>query len=182
MAQRDDWRSPPPGDRQLDLRPEPARPELEPVPAWARELVRWLDTAVRVPGTNVTIGLDAVLGLLLPTAGDALTALGALSLFSLAVRYQVPKVVLGKMLVNVAVDALLGSVPVLGDVFDVFWRSNKRNLELIERYRDQPGAPATTGDYVVVGLALLVLLALLALPIVVGVLVVGSLWRWASGS
>ena len=155
--------------------------ELEPIPEWARQVVRWLDTAVRVPGTDITLGLDAILGLFLPTAGDALTAIGSVSLFSLAVRYNVPKVVLGKMLVNVAVDALFGSVPILGDAFDVLWRSNKKNLELIERYRAHPGAPPTAGDYVVVALAFVVLLALLALPIVVGVLVLGALWRWLSG-
>jgi len=178
MAQHDEWRpppEPPPGEL------ERVQSELEPLPDWAHQLVRWLDTAVRIPGTNITIGLDPVLGLFLPAAGDALTALGTLSLFVLAVRHNVPKVVMAKMLVNVAVDALLGAAPVLGDVFDVVWRSNKRNLELIERYRAEPGAPATAGDYVVVGLFFVVLLALLALPIVLTVLVVGGLWRWATG-
>jgi hypothetical protein len=177
MAQLDEWR--PPAEAAEEEAAE--RRELEPVPEWAHEVVRWLDTAVRIPGTNVTIGLDAVLGMFLPAAGDALTAIGALSLFSLALRYNVPKVVLGKMLLNVAVDTVLGSIPVLGDVFDVLWRANKKNLELIERYRDEPGAKPTASDYVVVGLAVLVLLALLAVPILVGLFVAGTLWRWLSG-
>ncbi|HEV8244538.1 MAG TPA: DUF4112 domain-containing protein [Polyangiaceae bacterium] len=153
--------------------PEP-RAEREPIPVWAEQLVYWLDTAIRVPGTEITIGLDAILGFLLPTAGDALTALGSLALFSLALRYRVPKLVIAKMLLNVAVDSLVGSVPLLGDVFDVFWRSNKKNLELIERYRSAPGAPARASDYIVVGLACLVLLALVLLPFVVAALVVSA--------
>ncbi len=157
------------------------RRDLEPIPPWAEQLVYWLDTAVRVPGTNITIGLDAVLGFLLPTAGDALTGLGALALFSLAVRHRVPKVVLAKMLLNVAIDTLLGSIPLLGDAFDVFWRSNKKNLELIQRYRAEPGAPAKPGDYVVVVLAGIVLLGLLILPFVVAAFVIGAVWRYASG-
>ncbi len=157
------------------------RRDLQPVPAWAEQLVYWLDTAVRVPGTNITIGLDAVLGFLLPTAGDALTGLGALALFSLAVRHRVPKVVLAKMLLNVAIDSLVGSIPLLGDAFDVLWRSNKKNLELIQRYRSEPGAPAKPADYVVVVLAGIVLLALLLLPFVVAALVLGALWRFAAG-
>jgi hypothetical protein len=181
MGQHDDWRPPPRSAAdELALAAGEGR-ELEPLPPWAHQLVRWLDTAVRVPGTDVTIGLDAVLGLLLPGAGDALTAIGTLSLFTLAVRHNVPKVILAKMLVNVAVDSLVGAVPVLGDVFDVLWRSNKKNLELIEKYRAQPGAPATAGDYAVVVLAFVVLVALLALPVVVLVFVFGGLWRWLSG-
>jgi hypothetical protein len=175
MAQHDEWRPPAEPANELERR------KLEPLPDWAHQLVRWLDTAVRIPGTDITIGLDAVLGLFLPTAGDALTGIGALSLFTLAVRHNVPKVVLAKMLINVAVDSLFGSIPIVGDVFDVLWRSNKKNLELIERYRAEPGKPATVGDHVVVGLAFLVLLTLLALPIVVAVLVIGGLWRWATG-
>ncbi len=175
MAQHDEWR--PPAEPAKEL----GRRELEPLPDWAHQLVRWLDAAVRIPGTDVTIGLDAVLGFFLPTAGDALTGLGALSLFALAVRHNVPKVVLAKMLINVAVDTLVGTIPILGDLFDVLWRSNKKNLELIERYRAEPGKPATLGDYVVVGLVFVLLLALLALPIVVAVLVISGLWRWAAG-
>lgn len=145
--------------------PEPDPPDQDTVPRWARELVRWTDTAVRIPGTDLTLGLDALLGLLLPSAGDALSAVGSLSLFALAVRLRVPKVVLARMLVNIAIDALVGSIPLIGDAFDVVFRANKKNLELIERYRNAPGGPAKPFDYVVVGLSFVLLIALLALPI-----------------
>src|SRR5688572_19712129 len=111
MAEPEEWHPPESGWQR---RQERERREIEPVPVWAEQLVHWLDSAVRIPGTNITVGLDAILGFLLPTAGDALTALGTLSLFSLAVRYRVPKVVLAKMLVNVAVDALVGVIPFVG--------------------------------------------------------------------
>jgi hypothetical protein len=153
------------------------RVDTQPVPQWARELVRWTDTAIRIPGTNLTIGLDAILGFLLPAAGDTVTAIGSLSLFSLAVRLGVPKVVLGRMLINVAIDSIVGSIPILGDAFDVVFRANKKNLELIERYRQAPGAPAKPFDYVVVGLTFVILIALLALPIVASAFLIAAVIR-----
>ena len=155
--------------------PDPPPNQADPVPRWARELVRWTDTAIRIPGTDITIGLDAILGFLLPAAGDTVTAVGSLSLFSLAVRLGVPKVVLGRMLINVAIDSLVGSIPIVGDAFDVLFRANKKNLELIERYRQAPGAPPKPFDYVVVGLTFVILIALLALPVVVSVFLIGTL-------
>jgi hypothetical protein len=161
--------------------PDAPPKEGPPIPRWAREFVRWTDTAIRIPGTDLTIGLDAILGFFLPAAGDTVTALGSLSLFSLAVRLGVPKVVLFRMLVNVAIDSLVGSIPVVGDAFDVFFRANKKNLELIERYREAPGAPARPFDYVVVGLTFVLLIALLALPIVASAFLISAVLRWFSG-
>src|SRR6266849_7791911 len=102
-------------------------------PAWAETLVRVLDDALLIPGTRIGVGLDAILGFLFPTLGDAATGLASLSLLVLALQRRVPKVVLGRMVFNILLDTLLGSIPIAGDVFDLFWRSNRRNLELIQR-------------------------------------------------
>jgi hypothetical protein len=139
--------------------------EAPAVPDWAYGLARVLDDALRIPGTRVGIGLDGVLGLLVPALGDALSALVSISLLILAFQMCVPRVVLARMVVNVAVDALIGVVPLLGDLFDFAWHANRKNVELIERYRTAPGTPARPSDYVVVALALGGVLLALALPL-----------------
>jgi hypothetical protein len=133
-----------------------------------------LDSAVTIPGTNVKIGLDPILGLLLPELGDTLTAAVSLTLLGVAVRERVPKLVLARMLLNIAFDALLGAIPVLGDIFDFAFRSNDKNLQLIERHRGDPTRPLTFGDRALVFGAGAVALALLSLPFIVGALLV----RW----
>jgi Domain of unknown function (DUF4112) len=153
----------------------PSRPrgELARVPEWARQLTRLLDNAIRIPGTDVRIGLDPILGALLPELGDALTGVLALTLLAVAYQERVPKWVLGRMLLNIGLDALLGAVPLLGDVFDFAFKANEKNLALIERHRGDPSRPATLGDKLVVLGALGVAVALALVPIAIGVL----LWR-----
>jgi uncharacterized protein DUF4112 len=153
--------------------PKPTSKQLAPaagsvsVPDWARRLSVLLDSAIRIPGTDIRIGLDPILGALLPELGDALTAVLSLALLGVAFRERVPKLVLARMLINVGLDALLGAIPVLGDAFDFAFKANEKNLQLIERHRGDPTRPATLGDrMMVVGVAL-VGIALIALPFVV---------------
>ena len=149
----------------------------KPVPAWADTLTRLLDDWVTVPGTRFGIGLDAVLGFLLPGVGDLVTGTGSLALVILALQSGVPRVVMLRMLVNLAVDALIGSIPILGDVFDVAWKANRKNLELLRRH--QSGADRRPiqriGDYAVVLLAALIVACAVALPVVLIALFIGWL-------
>ena len=97
---------------------QPERPEMKvseagPAPAWAERLVRTMDDGFRVPGTNLRFGFDSLLGLL-PVGGDAAGAIATLSLFYVAVQKQVPRPVLLRMALNVAIDGLVGSVPIIG--------------------------------------------------------------------
>jgi hypothetical protein len=142
---------------------------LERVPQWAEALVRLLDDGFRIPGTQLRIGADALLGALLPVGGDALGALGTLSLFGLAAQQRVPRVVLARMALNVAIDALVGSVPVLGDVFDLFWKANRKNLALIERsaQTQRRGGSVSWRDRLFLVIVLLLVCCALALPMVV---------------
>jgi hypothetical protein len=89
-----------------------------------------MDTALRIPGTGVSLGADSVLGLI-PGVGDFGAAAVSLFIVNEARRLGVPKETLLKMLVNVGFDTVAGSVPVLGDVFDVYFKSNRRNLQLV---------------------------------------------------
>lgn len=95
-----------------------------------RGLARLMDTALRIPGTGVSLGADSVLGLI-PGIGDLGAAAVSLFIVNEARRLGVPKETLFKMLVNVGFDTVAGSVPVLGDVFDVYFKSNRRNLQLV---------------------------------------------------
>ena len=134
-------------------------------PEWARRLSQLLDGAIQVPGTPWRIGLDPILGALLPELGDALTAVLSLSLLLVAFRQRVPKLVLARMLINIGIDAPLGAIPLVGDAFDFAFKANEKNLELIERHRGDPTKPATWGDRLVVGAVVLAAVACAALPL-----------------
>jgi hypothetical protein len=140
-----------------------------------------LDDGVLIPGTRIGIGLDAILGFLLPTFGDAATGLVSLALLVLGFQMRVPRVVLLRMVFNIALDTLLGSVPFLGDVFDLFWRSNRRNLQLLQRYDGALARKPQLADYVVVAVGILLVLAAVVLPLVLGVALVRWLWHAVNG-
>ena len=95
-----------------------------------RGLARLMDTALRIPGTGISFGADSVFGLI-PGIGDFGAAAVSLFIVNEARRLGVPKETLFKMLVNVGFDTVAGSVPVIGDVFDVYFKSNRRNLQLV---------------------------------------------------
>lgn len=92
-----------------------------------------LESAVRVPGLGTRIGADALIGLV-PGVGDAAMAAMGLYLVWEARNLGASRFTLARMLGNVGVDALLGSVPLAGDVFDIFFRSNRRNLKLLRQH------------------------------------------------
>lgn len=127
------------------------------------QLSRYMDGLFRIPGTGWRFGLDALVGLV-PGVGDVATTAVSFYVLAAGVRYRVPKVTLLRMAANVAVDYLLGSVPVVGDLFDAFWKSNRMNVELLrERATATPeqAARARLGDWLFLGVIVLVLLTLL---------------------
>lgn len=105
--------------------------------ARARALTRLLDSAARVPGTSFRFGLDPVLGLI-PGLGDVAGAALSGYVVILASRLGAPKSVIVRMLGNVAIDTVAGTMPVIGDLFDAGWKSNTRNLALLERHVGLP--------------------------------------------
>jgi len=102
-----------------------------------RTLTRIMDDAVTIPVIGVRVGLDAAIGIV-PGLGDAVTTLVSGAGIALAASAGAPPAVLGRMLGNVALDALLGAPPVIGDIADVFFRANRRNLALFERWVADP--------------------------------------------
>lgn len=96
----------------------------------AHAIARLMDTAIRIPGTGIRFGADSVIGLI-PGIGDAGGALVGLIIVNEARRLGVSNQTLLKMLANIGVDTLAGSIPVVGDLFDVYFKSNWRNVELL---------------------------------------------------
>jgi len=108
-----------------------------------RSLVRFLETAGRIPGTRIRFGADAVIGLI-PGIGDLAGGMLSALVITEAIRANVPVPVVYRMFANVAVDLLVGAVPVAGDIFDVFWKAGVRNLTLLERYHQHPAKVAAS--------------------------------------
>jgi hypothetical protein len=105
--------------------------------ARVRALARVLDSAVRVPGTGITFGLDSLVGLV-PGVGDVAGAAMSGYIIVAAARLGAPPAVVTKMVLNLGVDTLVGSVPLLGDLFDVGFRANTRNAALLDRHLAEP--------------------------------------------
>lgn len=161
-------------DRDHD---ESSAPANALAPPWIRALVRFMDDSIAIPGTRFRFGWDAILGAFAPWVGDGISALSHVTLIWSAFRAGLPRVVFARMLLNVAIDALAGSVPIVGDLFDATFKANRRNLELLERVERQPERAATAGDYAIVVLAILGVLIALMVPAIVAVLVVSALLK-----
>ncbi len=141
--------------------------------AEVRGLAWLLDNSIPVPGTGGRrVGIDALIGLV-PFAGDLVS--GGLSLFIVwrGSRLGLPRIVVTRMLTNTVIDLAIGAIPFAGDAFDLWFKANTRNLELMQRHLERPDAP-TRGSWAV-------LLAVLA-AVVGAVAIVGWLVAWAIGA
>ena len=153
-------------------------PSSDPL-ARARTLARLLDSAAKVPGTGIRFGADAVLGLI-PGLGDVAGAALAGYLVLLAQRLGAPRAVVLRMLANVAVDTIGGTVPVIGDLFDVAFKSNTRNVALLEQAVQQPVTTTRTSRLMVWG-TLLGIVLLVAGGLVVTVLAIRAIAAAVNG-
>ena len=148
-------------------------PSSEPASlAQARRLAQLLDNSIPLPG-GYRIGWDAIIGLV-PGLGDGAGALLSAYIVLQAVRLGASREVLVRMVGNVALEALVGTVPFLGDVFDAAFKSNVRNVRLLERHLENPGSARRASRAWVIGI-LVALLALLSLALVLAVLAVRGL-------
>lgn len=138
----------------------------------ARRVAWLLDDVIRIPGTNLRFGIDPLLGLL-PGGGDL--AGGVLSGYIIlaAARAGAPSSVLVRMGLNVVVDAVVGTVPLLGDLFDAGYKANRRNAALLQRYVEAP-APVGRSNRAVLVLVLTALGLVLIGAAALGILLI----RW----
>ena len=143
-------------------------------------LSRYLDGLFRVPGTGWRFGLDALIGLI-PNVGDTLTMFPSFYILIAGVRYGVPKITLLRMAFNIGLDYVVGMVPVIGDLFDFFWQSNKKNIDLIRTRAT--GQSGTRGDYWFVFAIMGFLVLLLVATIAVSVYIIGAIfWEIWTGN
>ena len=126
-----------------------------------------LDELVSVPGTPIKVGLDPVIGVI-PIAGDAFAALVGVWVILEASRFGIPRVVLGRMVANLVVDLGIGAIPLIGDAYDLVFRSNSRNLDLFRRHALDPGASTRGEQAFFVGLVVLAIGLLWLVVTVIG--------------
>jgi len=124
-----------------------------------RRISKVLDNAIAIPGTKISFGLDPILGFL-PGGGDTVTGGIAAYIVIEAARMGVPREILWKMVGNILIDSFAGTVPVVGDLFDLGWKANVKNIELLEKHLDV--AESTKGDRLFL-FGLILVLALIVL-------------------
>ena len=126
------------------------------------ETLAWLlDNSIPVPGTGRRLGIDAIIGLV-PLVGDVLSAGMGLFVVWRASRFGLPRVVVVRMLLNSLVDLVVGSIPIAGDAFDLWFKANTRNLDIMRRHLAQPGT-STRNDWLVVLTLLGIVVAIVAI-------------------
>lgn len=142
-----------------------------------------MDDVFRVPVLGWRFGLDALLGLI-PGLGDTSTSIVSFYILAAAVRYRVPKITLLRMGVNIAFDYVIGSLPVVGDVADAWWKSNRMNLDLLRKRATVSAAEARSGrasDWLFVG-GIILALTLLALgSFAISIYLAVKIWSGLAG-
>ena len=160
---------------------EPLKPLIElpgtsQVEIEALQRLAWLmDRAFTIPGTPIKVGLDAILGLI-PVGGDVLTGVVQTGIVMIAMtHYRVPKAIAARMAANVLLDVAVGSIPLIGDMFDVAFKANTKNVKLLlevqqKRSEQKPVSSISSVLYVAaIGSVLLGAVALVAIGFVTAV-------------
>jgi hypothetical protein len=129
------------------------------------ELVaRMLDDAFVIPGTNWRFGLDAIIGLI-PGVGDIITSTFSFLIVFAAWQRGLPRVTIARMVGNIAVDTLVGAMPLVGDLFDAAWKSNRKNVELLKRSTADSSKKQQAKDWAALLLLILAAAAMIAVPV-----------------
>ena len=134
----------------------------------AKFLADWLDQRFTIPGTSIRIGLDPILGLI-PGIGDMIANLAGSAIILIAAQYRLPKIVLLRMGLNVVLNAIIGAIPVFGDIFSIWFRSNVKNAQLLERYVGTEDRVSNFSNWIfviaVIGGIILLLIAILLVTV-----------------
>jgi hypothetical protein len=137
-----------------------------------------MDDMFRVPVLGWRFGLDALVGLI-PGLGDTSTSLVSFYILAAAVRYRVPKITLLRMGLNIGIDYVVGSLPVIGDLADAWWKSNRMNLDLLRKRATVTAEEARSGrasDWLFVGVIIVGLVALALGSAVISLYILAKLW------
>lgn len=139
------------------------------------QLATVLDDIFQIPGTRIRFGLDPLLGLI-PGLGDAISGATAMLIIVAAWKRGLPRITLARMFANVAIDSLLGAMPIFGDLFDVWWKANRMNVNILRSAQVSPRR-RRWHDWVFFVLLLIMIAAIVTLPIIVLIWVVHMLRR-----
>jgi hypothetical protein len=140
-----------------------------------KQLAWLLDSSIPIPGTRITVGLEALIGLF-PFIGDLIGVLLSSYILGEAARLGAPKSVLLRMSANVALEGVVGIVPFAGDIFDAAYKANQRNVRLLEAWLEQPRRTVRSSRLLGAAIVALVVVFLVAL-----VLLAIALVRWIAG-
>ena len=160
-----DWEVLPPEEKRK-------RQGLEPLFKWIAFI---MDEVIRVPGTQFRFGLDPLIGLI-PGIGDTISALVSAVALIQAVRLGVPKILLMRMALNILVNEVIGVVPVVGDAFSFWFKSNARNYEILKTHRLGSSVPRRSDWLFVIGI-LVLLVVIVCAGIAVSFLILGAMAR-----
>ena len=164
-----EWEILPPEDQSDDRRTSAS---LEPLFRW---LALIMDDLLRFPGTKLRVGIDPVIGLL-PGIGDVASAIVSAIALIHAARYGLPKILLARMAMNILINELVGIIPGLGDAFSIWFKSNVRNYDLIQRYSATP-LRSRKGDWIFVIAVLGLLFVIVCAGLIVTTLVLQAIGR-----
>jgi hypothetical protein len=139
-----------------------------------------LDDFIKIPGTSIRFGLDGIVGLI-PGIGDLIGGIASCIIIVAAWVRGVSYVTVTRMVANVAIEVVVGSVPILGDMFDIAWRANRRNYALLVGSVDEP-RKHTMQSWLFLGGLCLVLAALVLLPMLLLTWLFGSLMHALFGT
>jgi hypothetical protein len=131
---------------------------------WVEHMVKLMDNQFRLPGTNFRFGLDPILGLL-PVAGDLASFAVSATIVMTIARHGASSKLIVLMLLNIALDTLIGSIPLLGNVFDFFFKANERNVKMLHKYYEE-GKYQGSGKGIAIG-------------VIIGIIVIFVLMVWA---
>lgn len=159
----------------MSITPEvlpPERPGLS--DAVLERLAAWLDDRFTIPGTEIRFGFDPLIGLM-PGLGDLIGGVLSFVFVYAAWQRRVPRVTVARMLFNIGIDTLVGTVPLAGDIFDVAWKANRKNFKLLQRSQ-AAGRTSAWRDWVWLALMMLAVAAIVLAPFVVLYLILHVLW------
>ncbi|MDF5720905.1 MAG: DUF4112 domain-containing protein [Rhizonema sp. PD37] len=145
-----------------------------------RQLSRLLDNVITIPGIKLHVGLDPIIGLL-PVAGDFLGVVLSGYIVLEAARLGAPAATLSRMLGNIVIDGLVGSIPLLGDLFDFAWTANEYNIRLLEDHLKFPNQRKSADKWFVFTILAGLLLIAIGL-VIISVVIIRLLWTLLTGS
>jgi uncharacterized protein DUF4112 len=126
-------------------------------------LAALLDDMWRIPGTKIRFGLDAVIGWV-PGIGDAMAGIASCLIVFASWRRGAKPITLARMIANILLEMTLGAIPLVGDVFHIVWKANRRNYRLLMREKEQPGAH-TRRDWIFLAIILFTVIVVVAIPV-----------------